>query len=309
MSAPIPPPTGERNPFPGSITGKRRFSPWLVVTAILLVLAGGCTQPEGLPGGERLVVAVTIAPQEEMVKAVAGDQADVLVMIPPGSDPHTFEPSPRQLAEASRASIYLAVGKGLLPVEDTMTGRLQSLNPSLVVVDTSSGIDYIGAGNSRDPHVWLSLKNAAIMVTNMETALIRADPSHEQEYRERASAYISRCEDLDRAINSSFFGKENRTIIASHPAWGYFARDYNLTIIAIEEEGKEPTPKDLEALVGRARESGVTVIFADAIENRRNAEVIAAEIGASVETVNPLPPDYLAGMDRTARLFARSLPG
>jgi len=158
---------------------KSRFSLWLVVTAILLVLAGGCTQPEGLPGGERLVV-VTIAPQEEMVKAVAGGQVNVLIMIPPGSDPHTYEPSPHQLAEASRASVYLAVGKGLLPVEDTLTGRLQAMNPSLVVVDTSSGIDYLGAGNSRDPHVWLSLKNAVIMVTNIEEAFTRTDPSHKQ---------------------------------------------------------------------------------------------------------------------------------
>ena len=287
---------------------KSRFSLWLVVTAILLVLAGGCTQPEGLPGGERLVV-VTIAPQEEMVKAVAGGQVNVLIMIPPGSDPHTYEPSPHQLAEASRASVYLAVGKGLLPVEDTLTGRLQAMNPSLIVVDTSSGIDYLGAGNSRDPHVWLSLKNAVIMVTNIEEAFTRTDPSHKQAYEEGAGDYIRRIEALDRTINDSFSGKVNRTIIASHPAWGYFARDYNLTIIAIEEEGKEPTPKDLEALVERARESGVTVIFADALENRRNAEVIAAEIGASIETVNPLPRDYLAGMDRSAHLFARSLPG
>jgi zinc transport system substrate-binding protein len=97
--------------------------------------------------------------------------------------------------------------------------------------------------------------------------------------------------------------------MVSHPAWAYFARDYNLTIISIEEEGKEPTPGELAALVERSRESGVTVIFADALEPRRNAEVIAAEIGATVETVNPLAPDYLANLDRTGQLFARSLPG
>jgi zinc transport system substrate-binding protein len=178
-----------------------------------------------------------------------------------------------------------------------------------VVVDTSSGIDYIGSGNSRDPHVWLSPRNAVIMVQNMEAALVRADPANESVYQRGADDYIRRLEDLNRTISGYFSGKERRTILASHPAWGYFARDYNLTVISIEEEGKEPTPKDLGALVGRARESGVFVIFADAIENRRNAEVIAAEIGATVETVNPLAADYLATMDRTGQLFARSLPG
>jgi zinc transport system substrate-binding protein len=309
MSTLIPPNAGERNTFPCSITGKSPLSFWVVMTALLLLLACGCTQPEGLPGGERLVVAVTIAPQEEMIKAVAGDEIDVLIMIPPGSDPHTFEPSPHELAEASRASVYLAVGKGLLPVEDILTSRLQSLNPSLVVVDTSSGIDYIGSGNSLDPHVWLSPRNAVIMVQNMEAALAQADPSNESAYLRGTDDYIRRLEDLNHTITGSFSGKEDRTIITSHPAWGYFARDYNLTIIAIEEEGKEPTPKDLEALVRLARDNGVTVIFADAIENRRNAEVIAAEIGATVETVNPLAADYLANMDRTGQLFARSLSG
>ncbi|NTU99874.1 MAG: zinc ABC transporter solute-binding protein [Methanoregulaceae archaeon] len=296
---------------PGNEAGSLRkvALPCLLLAIILIALTSGCTQPAGIPAGDRLVVAVTIPPQEEMVRAVAGDRVDVLVMVPPGSDPHSYEPSPQQIAEASRASVYLAIGKGLLPVEDTLTGRLKSLNPSLVVVDTSSGIDYLGSGNSRDPHVWLSLKNAVIMVTNIEQAFIMTDPSHEPAYEKGAGDYIGRIEDLDRTINGFFSGKENRTIIASHPAWGYFARDYNLTIIAIEEEGKEPTPKDLEALVERARKSGVTVIFADALENRRNAEVVAAEIGATVETVNPLPADYLANMDQTGQLFARSLSG
>lgn len=281
---------------------------WIILSVVLLVLAGGCTQPEE-GGGDRLVVAVTIPPQEEMVRAIAGDRVDVLVLVPPGSDPHTYEPSAQQLASASRASLYLTVGKGLLPVEDTLAGRLQSLNPSLVVVDTSSGIEFLGEGYSRDPHVWLSLKNGVIMVKNMETALIRADPSHEQEYREGASDYLDRLLDLDRTISGYFVGKENTTIIVSHPAWAYFARDYNLSIIAIEDEGKEPTIRDIEALIRQARGSNVTVIFADALENRRNAEVVAAEIGATVETVSPLARDYLAGMDRTAQLFARSLPG
>lgn len=281
----------------------------LFVAAILLSLLCGCSEQQGPAGEEKLVVAVTIPPQEEIVRAVAGDRVDVLVLVPPGSDPHTYEPSPQQVAEASRASLYLAIGRGLLPVEDTLSSRLQSLHPDLVVVDTSSGIGFIGDGHSRDPHIWLSPKNAVIMVKNIEDALIRADPSNETAYREGAGDYIRQIEDLDHAITGYFAGKENRTVIVSHPAWAYFARDYNLTITSIEEEGKEPTPRDLAALVVSAREAGVTVIFADAIENRRNAEVIAAEIGATVETVNPLAADYLANLDRTGQLFARSLPG
>jgi zinc transport system substrate-binding protein len=281
----------------------------LFLIACSLAFLCGCTQPSDMAEGDRLVVAVTIPPQEEMVRAIAGDRAAVLVLIPPGSDPHTYEPTPQQISGASQASLYITLGKGLFPVEDTFSSRLQALNPDLVVVDTSSGLAYLEDGDSPDPHVWLSLRNAVTIVENTRDAFVRADPSFESLYRSGSEEYLGQIESLDRTITGYFAGKENRTIIVSHPAWAYFARDYNLSVITIEKEGKEPTPKELALLVDRARESGVTVIFADALENPRNAEVIAREIGATVETVDPLAGDYLANMDRTARAFARSLPG
>jgi zinc transport system substrate-binding protein len=281
----------------------------LALIAILFAFLCGCTQPSETTEGGRLVVAVTIPPQEEMVRAIAGDRVEVLVMIPPGSDPHTYEPTPQQILGASRASLYFTLGNGLFPIEDTLQERLRALNPDLIVVDSSQGVEYLGAGTAPDPHVWLSLRNGATMAGNMRDAFISADPAHESLYRSGSEAYTTQIEELDGKISGYFAEKKNRTIVVSHPAWGYFARDYNLSVITIEEEGKEPTPKELAGLVDRARESGVTVIFADALENRRDAEVIAREIGATVETVNPLAPDYLANMDRTARAFARSLPG
>jgi zinc transport system substrate-binding protein len=283
---------------------------WILVCLVLVmiscVLSVGCTQPPGTPD-EKLVVAVTIPPQEEMVKAVAGDRVEVLVLVPPGSDPHAYEPTPQEIVEASRASLYLTIGKGLLPVEDNLQARLQGLNPKLVVIDTSSGIDYLGAESNPDPHVWLSLKNAIAMVENTKDALLLIDPSHEQEYRAGTDAYIAKIYALDDRISGYFAGKKNRTIMVSHDAWAYFAKEYDLGLIPIEAGGKEPTPRELAALVDRARESGISVVFADALENPRDAEVIAAEIGGRVETVNPLAEDYLVNMDRTAQEFARSL--
>ena len=92
----------------------------------------------------------------------------------------------------------------------------------------------------------------------------------------------------------------------THDAWGYFARDYGLSIISIEQEGKEPTAKDLEALITQARAQGVTVVFAEAQENRREAQAIADEIGGTVIVIDPLAPDYLQNMERIATAFARS---
>jgi len=280
----------------------------LFLLGILILLFTGCTQPSDLREDGRLLVVVTIPPQEEMVRAVSGNRADVLVMIPPGSDPHTYEPTPQQVALASRATLYLTIGKGLFPIEDSVSSRLQTLNPDLVVVDGSSGIKYLGEGATPDPHVWLSLRNWKHMVENTKDALTGVDRSNESSYRSGSDAYAAQIDQLDRTIDGYFTGKVNRTIIVSHPAWAYFARDYDLFVITIEEEGKEPTPRELAGIVDQARENGLTRVFTDGLENPRNAEVIAREIDGTVEAVNPLAADYLANMDRTAQAFARSLP-
>lgn len=292
------------------------FTCIIVALCFALIITAGCTEtrsPAGTGGPEpeaagRLVVAVTIPPQEEMVRAVGGDRVDVIVLVPPGSDPHTFEPTPRQLEQASRADLYITVGSGLLPVEDTLGSRLRALHPGLAVVDGSAGTDRIVGSGGADPHVWLSLRNAERISENIRNALLGADPGSGTSYEENFTAYRDRIRALDHNLSGLFSGKEGSVVIVSHGAWDYFGRDYGLRMVSIEQGGREPTPRDLEELIGVAREAGVSVIFADVLENRRNAEVIAQAVGARVEEINPLASDYLANMERVATAFAGSIP-
>ena len=278
----------------------------LFIISVCLLLSAGCLSPGQDDQGQGILVAVTIPPQEEMVREIGDGRVDVLVLVPPGSDPHTYEPSPGLVARASAADLYLTLGSGLFPVEDTLADRLRAMNPALFVVNTSAGVDYLGTGERRDPHVWLSLKNARIMAGNTRDALILADPGYQEMYRENADRYIARIDDLDRKISADFLREDPGTILVTHDAWGYFARDYGLSIISIEQEGKEPTAKDLEALITRARAQGVTVVFSEAQENRREAQAIADEIGGMVMVIDPLAPDYLGNMERIATAFAGS---
>jgi len=278
----------------------------LFIISVCLLLSAGCLSPGQDDQGQGILVAVTIPPQEEMVREIGDGRVDVLVLVPPGSDPHTYEPSPGLVARASAADLYLTLGSGLFPVEDTLADRLRAMNPALFVVNTSAGVDYLGTGERRDPHVWLSLKNARIMAGNTRDALILADPGYQEMYRENADRYIARIDDLDRKISADFLREDPGTILVTHGAWGYFARDYGLSIISIEQEGKEPTAKDLEALITRARAQGVTVVFSEAQENRREAQAIADEIGGMVMVIDPLAPDYLGNMERIATAFAGS---
>jgi zinc transport system substrate-binding protein len=278
----------------------------LFIISVCLVVSAGCLSPGQDEQGEGILVAVTIPPQEEMVREIGDGRVEVLVLIPPGSDPHTYEPSPGLVARASAADLYLILGSGLFPVEDILADRLRTMNPALVVVNTSRGVDYLGTGERRDPHVWLSLRNARIMAGTTRDALILADPEYEEMYRDNADRYMARIDALDRNISAEFLRKDPGMILVTHEAWDYFARDYGLSIASIEQEGKEPTAKDLEALIMLAKEHGVTVVFSEAQEDRREAQAIADEIGASVMVIDPLDPDYLGNMERIATVFAGS---
>jgi zinc transport system substrate-binding protein len=290
-----------------TMTGKPGIiAPLLFLIGLAFVIFSGCTVPAGNSTEGRLVVAVTLPPQAEMVREIGGDRVEVLVLVPPGSDPHTFEPLPREVEEASRARLYLTAGTGILPVEDLLAARLLAMNPDLVVADSSVGVELIGS-DGKDPHVWLSLKNAEKMEENIRDALIAVDPEGAPRYSENGDAYRDRILALDRKVAGMFSGKEGGVIIVSHEAWAYFARDYDLRIVSIEKEGKEPTAGDLESLIELARAHHVRVVFADALENPREAEAIAREVGAEVEVINPLAPDYLANMERVATAFAGSL--
>ncbi|MCU0628762.1 MAG: zinc ABC transporter substrate-binding protein [Methanoregulaceae archaeon] len=305
---------------------QNRFTPSLVAAVALLfallLIAPGCISLDGDDTKKEIRVAVTIPPQEEMVREIGGEHVEIFVMVPPGSDPHTYEPLPALVAKAAEADMYLTLGTGLLPVEDVLASRLEAMNPDLVIVDSSRGITYLRnheetedwssgmeTGESPDPHIWLSLRNAEIMSVNTCDALIIADPAHEKEYRENCDRYTTRLKELDQRISDAFSGNTPGIILVTHPAWAYFARDYDLEMVAIEHEGKEPTAKELEALIVLGRTHGIRVVFAEAQESTREAETIAREIGGTVRVIDPLAGDYLANMERVSHAFMETGAG
>lgn len=302
----------------------------IIVTLLAVLLAvAGCMGTGTDDAGNAILVAVTLPPQEEMVREIGGERVGVVVLVPPGSDPHTYEPRPAIVEQAARADIYLTVGTGLFPVEDVLASRLRTMNPDLDVVDSSRGISYLddqgepddddhaasgsladpaessGHGHGgHDPHVWLSLRNAGVMAGNIRDALIRADPVHAAVYHENHDRYTARLQELDLRITASFSRDNPGIILVTHPAWDYFARDYGFIVVSIGQEGKEPTAKDLESLILLAREHGIRVVFAEAQQSTRGAETIAREIGGTVTVIDPLAPDYLANMEKVAAAFA-----
>ena len=293
--------------------GKGIVNPLSLVAAafVILMLAAttaGCTGTDRQDDG-KIVVAVTIPPEQEFVERVGGDHVRVILLVPPGADPHTYEPPPGVIADLADADIYAVVGSGI-EFELAWKEKIAAMNPGMLIVDCSRGIDLISTGeedhSGTDPHIWLSPGNAKVMVENICQGLIEVDPANADEYRRNADAYQWELDVLDREIAGALAESGVEKIMVYHPSWAYFARDYGLEEIPIENEGKEPSPRGIEHLIKQAKEEHITVIFASPEYSTRSAEVIADEIGGTVVLVSPLAKDYLANMRHVAAAFAGS---
>jgi len=247
---------------------------------------------------EKIIVATSIMPQKEFIEAVGGDKVKVIVMVPPGADPHTYEPQPSQLRELSKAKIYFQIGSGI-EFEKTWMERLKELNPNMKIVNCSQDIKLM----KEDPHVWTSPRNAIIIVENIYKALIEEDPNHKEYYTKNMDKYVSQLKKLDEQFNQTLTGKQNKKILVYHPAWAYLCRDYKLEQITIEKEGKEPSPQTLTKIIQEAKKDNIKVIIVSPQSNKQSAQAIADEIGAKIVIIDPLAENYIENMEKMLQIL------
>lgn len=275
----------------------------VLILLIAAFFANGCIdQTESQIDDEKIVIIASILPQADFVEHVGGDNVEVIVMIPPGANPATYEPTASQLKAASSAAMYVKVGSGL-PFEEVWLDNIGSANPNMLIVDTSEGVDLIPG----DPHIWLSPRSAMVQVENIYKGLVAVDPENSEYYYRNKEQYINDLEVLDTDITESLSGFDGRNFMVFHPSWGYFSRDYDLTMIAVEIEGKEPSAGDMMHLVETAKENNIKFIFVQPQFSTKSAEVIAKEIGGSVVAVDPLPQDYITNLRIVSNTFAQGL--
>ncbi|MGB5099692.1 MAG: zinc ABC transporter substrate-binding protein [Methanothrix sp.] len=256
----------------------------------------------GIASG-KIKVATTIAPLGDFVKAVGGEKVEVTVVVPPGAEPHTFEPTPSLMMDMAKTDLYVMNGAGL---EFWMDKLLQA--NKMIVVDSSQGIALIQESEGEmDPHVWISLRNAAMQVKNICSGLIAVDPANKDYYIRNREDYLQKLQSLDEELNQTFAGKDCRIFIVHHPAWTYFAQDYSLRQVPLMENEKEPGPKYLGEVIDLARQNNITTIFVEPEYNPKTAEVIAREMNASIVTLDPLAKNYLENQAYAGREIAKSL--
>lgn len=252
----------------------------------------------------RINVVTTITPLGDFVKTVGGEKVLVTVVVPPGAEPHTFEPTPSLIMNLAKADLYVMNGAGL----EFWMNKLLEVNQKMVVVDSSQGVALLQESEDEiEPHIWISLRNAAVQVNNICSGLIAVDPANKDYYIKNRDDYLQKLQSLDEELNQTFSGKKNRIFIVHHPAWTYFARDYDLSQVPLMENEKEPGPKYLGDVIDLARKNNITTIFIEPEYNPKAAEVIAQEMNTGIVTLDPLAENYLENMAYAGREIAKSL--
>jgi zinc transport system substrate-binding protein len=265
---------------------------------------------------EKPVISVSILPQLYFVEQMAGDLVEVNVMIPPGASPATYEPTISQLSKLEQSETYLKIG--YVGFELSWMDKISSVNPGMKIVDLSRGIDLIieeeegenHHGHSHpgaEPHVWLSVKNARIIARNTHDALQLMFPDHREELADRLEKFSVSLDSLQLAISSKLEGLEGRSFMIYHPALTYFARDYHLHQYSLEIEGKSPSPTHLRQMTDLGLSQNISTILVQDQFDRKNAEVLAREIGAKIIRFDPLDPHWMEQMLYIAEQFNSSM--
>ncbi len=276
---------------------KHRISIIILIIIIILSFCLGCRG--SVPSDQKIGVAVTILPQAEFVESIGGEKIWVTIMVPPGAEPHTYEPKPGQMVDLAKARIYAKLGSGI-EFELANMDKIIEVNKQISIIDCSKGITLLKSEDpdepGTDPHIWMSPLNTKIIVGNICDGLIQIDPDNKSFYETNRDNYTEKLTKLDYDIKSGLSGIKNRSFIIYHPFLSYYARDYNLKQIPIEELGKEPTASHIAELINTARKDNIKVVFVSPQFNSQSAKVIAAGIDGKVIPIDHLARNYLSNL-------------
>lgn len=281
---------------------------YLYVASILAICLSGCDRKQQLVDENTLYVS--ILPLRSIIENIVGQDFNIQVLVPAGASPELFEPTPKQYIAANRAKLLF--NTGLLDFEDKIISKISDKKR---VVSLQHGINLISGSCSHgckshnsnhgiDPHIWTSAQNLQIIATNAYDAIHRLYPDSIH-YKKNYNTLISKLQALDGYIANRIKKSELPYFIIYHPALTYYARDYGIEQISVENEGKEPSAKRLSNIIGQAREDGIKYIFYQSQFPKSSIEIIAKDIDGECVEINPLEEDVISNLKVITNLITR----
>lgn len=286
----------------------------IVLLFALLAVLPGCSKGCGKGGGsERTSVVVSIFPIYDLTRRVAGPDADVTLLLPPGRSEHSFDPSPKDIETASKAKLGVMVGLGLDPWMEKLlkdaapNARVLKVGdrvPTLTIKEDPIGADehehdgeheekdedHEHGKGAQDPHVWLDPQRAQLIVRAIAEELGRVDAAHAVAYRERATEVDKMLSALDQETEAKTKTFKHRGFVTFHGSFSYFAERYKLNILAVIEPfpGSQPTSEYVQKVLAVVREKKVPVLFSEPQLDPRPAKIIADEAKIPLGVLDPV---------------------
>jgi len=267
----------------------------IIITIVIAILLFWISQEKTKPSSNRLDVVTTLFPLYDFAKNIGGRYANVTLLLPPGVEAHTFEPKPSDIVRINQADIFIYTGKFMEPWAETIINGTD--NKKLNVVDTSQGIILIKNQHEHhhhhgnfDPHIWMDFDNAQKMVKTIADAFVQKDPEHSTDYRKNEKTYIQQLKKLDKVYRKSLSLCQTHEIVyGGHYAFGYLAKRYGLTYIAVYglSPNAEPSARELIKLVEQIRENHIQFIYYEEWLNPKTAQMLARETGTKLLLLNP----------------------
>lgn len=260
-----------------------------------VLLIAGCKGS----GNDTRQISVTIMPQKYFADKIAGGLVVVNCAVPPGMSPESYDISPSSMAAVSASDAYFKVGT--LGFELNYLPSIKENNPGMKIFDTSEGILPIAPDSSHtalhettlyDPHFWSSPLSAKVMARNIYEGLVEIDPGNADVYESNFQLLAAEIDSVDSAVRRRLQHAGGKMFAIYHPSLSYFARDYGLRQLSLEQEGKEITPVSMKKAIDTARANGVRCVF---VQNEFNPDMVkgfASEAGADVVVINPLAYEW-----------------
>ncbi len=270
--------------------------------AILAVLAAVSAPCHAAPPR----TAVCLPPQAGILDALLPG-AEPLVLIDRGQNPHSFDPSPRQLADLSTCDLYVAAG---LPFENALLPRLRALNPAMRIVPAPADEHEHDApeADEHDPHFWTHPDGVFAEARAIAAALAEADPGSAPAVNAALAAFEASLRDLDTTLRARLAPHKGRAFLVYHPAWSHFAEEYGLRQLAIEHHGGAPSAKHLARLTDAVRAEDIRLVLVQSDSEAARARPFADSLGLGTRLVNPLGRDPRQLLRDTADAIEAALP-
>ena len=280
----------------------------------IITILSACESGKTLDKNDINVITVSILPEKTFVEKIAGDNFKINVLIPPGTSPEAGNLLPSQLKDITHSGIWFQIGH--IGFEYSWKDKIQQANPKMKVVDLSEGLNLIKGvdlhnakhnnENGIDPHIWLSPRLVKQMAKKIFDELARLKPEKSSEFEGNYLKFVKEIDELDIELTNKLREYKGRKIIVFHPSLSYFARDYGLEQLALEEDGKEPAPQHMVKIVDMAKAENIKVIYIQSEFDRENARVFAEEVNGKIIQISPLEPAWADNLRHIANIFVEN---